>query len=77
MAVYIPPSAAKVLKMTQAEVEERLILEFVAASRDAFSLTADQVILLRRKGVSDKVVVAMVQRDAMLRGQPTERRWLR
>jgi hypothetical protein len=77
VAAYIPPGAARVLKMAQAGVEERIILGFIAASRDAFSLTADEVIQLRRKGVSDKVVVAMLQRDAVLRGQPTERRWLR
>jgi hypothetical protein len=77
VAIYIPPSAAKVLKMTQAKVEERVILEFIAASPDAFRLTADQIILLRRKGVSHESLMAMLQHDAGVRGQPTEPGWLR
>ena len=61
MSPYIPPGPQRVLEMAQAKVEDRAILQFIAASPGAFQLTADQILFLRQKGVSEKVIVAMLK----------------
>jgi hypothetical protein len=72
---FITSGAAAVIRMTQAQVQERDTLEFIAASRAPFRLTADHILYLRRKGVSNKLITAMLQRDTALRAAPAARIW--
>ena len=66
--IEITPAAAKILKMTQERVREKLILKYINNSAEPFMLrTADQILYLRTNNVSSPVIAAMLQRDTVLR----------
>jgi hypothetical protein len=62
--------------MVAARVHNRAILKFIESCNTPFGLaTADQIIQARQAGLSDKLIIAMLQRDRVLcgRGREAER----
>lgn len=64
----IPPSSplAQIVKLTQAGVDESVLISYVNNSAEPFRLTPDQIIYLKDIGLPDTVVQAMIQRDQQL-----------
>ena len=58
------PTVAKVAKMAQDGVSEKVMLKYVRNSKDSYSLpTADHILYLRSKGVPSSVITAMLERE--------------
>lgn len=53
-------SASQILKLYQAKVGDDLIITFIKGSGTGYGLTADQIIYLRQQGLSDPVIMAML-----------------
>jgi hypothetical protein len=68
-AVRYPSGVADVVKMLDAKVDEKVIKAYVQNSPVAYSLNADEIIALKRHGVPDDVVAAMLARGAEVRAQ--------
>jgi hypothetical protein len=58
-ASFTTPVVADVVKLSQAKVDEGTIVAFVQSSTGA-NLSASEIIDLRSQGVSDRVVVALL-----------------
>src|SRR5262245_41366535 len=63
LAVYTSPWIDEVLKLTQAGVEQGIILAYVDSS-GTFNLGSQEIISLRDKGVADAVITAILEHDA-------------
>jgi hypothetical protein len=65
----IRPSSpvAEIVKLTQAGVDEGVMLADVANSTSTFNLGPAEIIYLNDLGVSDSVITAMIQRDQALK----------
>ena len=57
---------AQVVRLTQAGVDENVILAYISNSNIAFNLTSDQIIYLKDLGLPNDAVTAMIQRDQQL-----------
>jgi hypothetical protein len=60
-AAKLPYGTADVLKLSQAQINEEVILNYVRNSGTAYTLSANDVVYLRNQGVSDRVVNAMLE----------------
>src|SRR5262245_38810617 len=58
-----------ILKMVDAKVDSSVVKEFIHNSPVAYNPTAQEIISLKQKGVSDEVVAAMLARGGELRNQ--------
>jgi hypothetical protein len=66
-AIAITPAAAKIVRMSQEGVREKVILKYINKSSEPYQLkTADQILYLRTNHVSSPLIVAMLDRDATL-----------
>src|SRR6185436_11776859 len=65
-AVSLPEKLEGVVKLSHAKVEENVILAFVEHSKPSFKLTAAEILELRKRGVSDRVVIAMIKQTSGL-----------
>ncbi len=67
----IPPTSplAQVIRLTQAGVDESIILSYITNSTGTFNLDSDTIIYLSDLGVPNEVVTAMMQRDQVLQQQ--------
>lgn len=63
---YSSPWVDEVERLTQAGVDEGVVLSYVANSAGTFNLTADQIIHLKSVGASPEVINAMIQHDQEL-----------
>ena len=54
---------AAVVKLAKAGFKEKTIISIISARIPAFDLSADRMIDLKRSGVSEKVIVAMLARQ--------------
>ena len=74
-ASALPPSIlptsplAQVIRLTQAGVDESIILTYVTNSGSTFNLDSDKIIYLKDLGLPNEVVTAMMQRDQQLQQQ--------
>src|SRR5262245_29604665 len=59
-AVQLPHEVKDILKLSRAKIHEDVIIAFVEHPKRGFNLTAADVIELRKQGVSDRVVTAML-----------------
>ena len=59
-------SLAEIIRLSQAEVSEDVIKNYINNSQYRFSLTANQIIYLKDIGLPDSIVMAMQQRDQQL-----------
>ena len=62
----LPEKWEGVVKLSHAKVEENVILAFVEHSKPSFKLTAAEILELRKRGVSDRVVIAMIKHTSGL-----------
>ena len=56
----LPYGVADVLKLTQAQVSEEVVLNYVLNSGTVYSLGPKDIIYLRNQGVSDRVITTMM-----------------
>jgi hypothetical protein len=80
MAKPLPPGVkatgpvAKVLKLVNSGVDESVMLAFVTRSTSTFKLSAEEIIYLNEVGVPSAVVIAMIQRDQVLKALSAPRK---
>lgn len=58
-----PLTNASVVKLVKAGFKEKSILSIIAARRPSFDLTPDRMIDLKRSGVTEKIILAMMARQ--------------
>lgn len=63
-ATVLTTAARDVLKLANAKVDEEVTLAFVRNDDRNYSLTADDILALRRAGLSDRLLMAMLSRPA-------------
>ena len=63
---YLSPWLYEVERLTQAGIEEAVVLAYINNSAGTFNLTADQVIALKTMGASPQVINAMIRHDREL-----------
>ena len=68
---YIPPSSplAQVIWLIQSDVDESVILAYIANSTSLFNLDSDEIIYLKDIGAPNSIVNMMIQRDQVLKTQ--------
>jgi len=68
---YIFPTSplAQVVRLTQAGVDQSIILTYVTNSSSTFNLDSDKIIYLRDVGLPNEIITAMMQRDQLLQQQ--------
>ena len=59
----LPASVSGVVKLTKAQVNEDVILSYVQTSGASYSLSSDDIVRLRKEGVSDRVINAMLEQN--------------
>lgn len=64
----LSPNAAEMVQLTQAGVNDEVMLAFITNTPGMFNLGADQIIYLNDLGVSSEVITAMIEHDRQLRG---------
>jgi hypothetical protein len=69
--VYPTSPLAQVIRLTQAGVDESVIMTYVTNSGSTFNLDSDKIIYLKDIGLPNEVVTAMMQRDQQLQQQMT------
>jgi hypothetical protein len=67
--VYPTSPLAQVIRLTQAGVDESIIMTYVTNSGSTFNLDSDKIIYLKDIGLPGGVVTAMMQRDQQLQQQ--------
>jgi len=67
--VYPSSPLAQVIRLTQAGVDESIIMTYVTNSGSTFNLDSDKIIYLKDIGLPNEVVTAMMQRDLQLQQQ--------
>ena len=60
-ATNLPPAVQEVLKLTQAQMGDEIILAYFKKSGAVVSLSADDVVFLKGKGVSEPVIAALLE----------------
>lgn len=61
---YLSSGAEDVLKLSTNKVNDEVIIGFVQSSNQRFSLSAAEILYLRKEGVSDQVLTAMLGQPA-------------
>ena len=69
--IYPTSPLAQVIRLTQAGVDESIIMTYVTNSGSTFNLDSDKIIYLKDIGLPNEVVTAMMQRDQQLQQQMT------
>jgi len=67
--VYPTSPLAQVIRLTQAGVDESVIMTYVTNSGSTFNLDSDKIIYLKDIGLPNEVVTAIMQRDQQLQQQ--------
>jgi len=70
--VKLTPGVADIVKLCEAKVGATVVVAFVENSPVAYNPGPDEIVYLRKQGVPDEVVAAMLQHGAELRRQSTE-----
>ena len=63
-----PLTNASIIKLAKAGFKEKTIISIISARVPAFDLSPDRMIELKRNGVSEKVIVAMLARQEGMNG---------
>ncbi len=69
--IYPTSPLAQVIRLTQAGVDESIIMTYVTNSGSTFNLDSDKIIYLKDIGLPNGVVTAMIRRDQQLQQQMT------
>ena len=67
--IYPTSPLAQVVRLSQAGVDQSVILTFIANSTSTFNLDSDKIIYLKDIGLPNELVTAMMQRDQQLQSQ--------
>ena len=67
--IYPTSPLAQVVRLTQAGVDESIIMAYVTNSGSTFNLDSDKIIYLKDLGLPSEVVTAMMQHDQRLQQQ--------
>jgi len=67
--IYPTSPLAQVIRLSQAGVDQSIILTYVTNSGSTFNLDSDKIIYLKDIGLPAEVVTAMIQRDQQLQQQ--------
>lgn len=67
--VHFSPGVRDVLKLLDAKVEPSVINSYIKSSTVAYNPTATEIIALKEHGVSDDIIMALLQRGAEVRTQ--------
>lgn len=57
----LSPGSAQVLRLSQAKLGEEAIAKYISVTPGNYSLNAAQIIYLKQQGVSDNIVIAMLE----------------
>jgi len=68
--VQLSQGAADILKISRAKVNDDVIVAFIQNGDHRFSLTANEIVYLRKEGVSDRVLVAMLNQQPQSTAAP-------
>jgi hypothetical protein len=69
--IYPTSPLAQVVRLTQAGVDQSIVLTYVTNSSSTFNLDSDKIIYLRDIGLPNEIITAMMQRDQWLQQQMT------
>src|SRR5438067_13277482 len=61
------PGIAEILKMADAKVDVGVIKAYIRNSPTAYNPTANEIVVLKERGLSDEILTAMLQRGGELR----------
>jgi hypothetical protein len=67
--IYPTSPLAQVIRLSQAGVDQSVILTFIANSSSTFNLDSDKIIYLKDIGLPNEIITAMMQRDQELQQQ--------
>ncbi|MFZ0828709.1 MAG: DUF6600 domain-containing protein [Verrucomicrobiia bacterium] len=67
--IYPTSPFAQVVRLTQAGVDQNIVLAYVTNSSSTFNLDSDKIIYLRDIGLPNEIITAMMQRDQWLQQQ--------
>ena len=70
-----PMTNAEVVKLVKAGFKEKTIILIIASRIPGFDLTSDRMIQLKRNGVSENIIVAMLARQDGTDVAPTDDTW--
>lgn len=70
--VKLSRGAADVLKLSHAKVNEEVTLAFIQNSERRFNLTASEILYLRKEGVSDRILTAMLSQPGSASATPPQ-----
>lgn len=59
----LPPGVPDILKLARAAIGEDLIIAFVKSSGRSYDLSASQILHLKKEGVSERVIAAMLEQS--------------
>jgi hypothetical protein len=65
-AAHVSPWVYEIERLSQAGVDESVMLAYITDTAGTFNLTADQIIQLKDQGVSPQVLSAMIEHDQEL-----------
>ncbi len=65
-AASLSPWAQEIERLVLAGVDERVVTSYITNTAGIFNLTADQIIYLKKEGVSPGILSAMIQHDQHL-----------
>jgi hypothetical protein len=64
--VRVSPRVAEIVRMAKAHLDPEVIKTYISSSSAPFSPTAEDIVVLKRIGIPEELVTAMLQRDAEL-----------
>jgi len=68
--IYLSSGAEDVLKLARAKVNDDVTIAFIQSSNRRFDLSANDILYLRKEGVSDRVLTAMLGQQPPPAAQP-------
>jgi len=63
-AMHFPPGVEDVLKLSRAKISDDITVAFIQNSGHRFNLTASEIVYLRKEGVSDRLLAAMLNQQS-------------
>jgi len=67
--VSYAPGVQEIMKMVEAKVDPAVLQAYIKNSPTAYTLSADVIIDLKKKGVPDEIITGMIQHGSELRAQ--------
>jgi hypothetical protein len=60
-SAFLPRPLSDVVKLKETDISDDVILAYIESARVPFSPTADQILALHEKGISDRLLTAMIK----------------